>query len=64
MDFPGYGGEGSLKQICRETWFEQFDENDLAFLHQDKTDEGQESRFFKFIHRHGSERDRALNGRH
>lgn len=35
------------------TWgefFEKFDEAELSFLYQDKTDDGKVSRFHKFIH--------------
>jgi len=43
-------GQGrSLKQISWEEFFNTFDERDLAFLFQDKTKDGRESRFFKFI---------------
>jgi hypothetical protein len=43
--------EASLEPISWETFFETFDDRELAFLHQDKTADGQTSRFFKFIHR-------------
>ena len=32
-------------------FFEKFDESKLAFLYQDKTKDGKESRFFKFVER-------------
>ena len=35
------------------TWgefFEEFDDAELTFLYQDETEEGQKSRFYKFIH--------------
>lgn len=38
-----------LKEIDWDTFFQTFDESGLAFLFQDKTKEGKESRFFKFI---------------
>jgi hypothetical protein len=41
--------EQSLSEISWEEFFEIFDENDLAFLHQDKTSDGKMSRFNKFI---------------
>ena len=51
IDFPGFSGEGTLKSISWEEWFEKFDQNDLAFLYQEKTAEGRQSRFFKLIER-------------
>jgi hypothetical protein len=49
VDFPGYSGEGRLKKIAWEEFFEKFDEADLDFLYQDKTADGKLSRFFKFV---------------
>ena len=43
------GAGRSLKQISWEDFFNTFDERNLAFLYQDKTRNGKESRFFKFI---------------
>lgn len=43
--------EESLEPIGWETFFSTFESNDLAFLHQDRTDEGKTSRFFKFVQR-------------
>jgi hypothetical protein len=51
IDFPGFSGEGKLEEIPWEEFFEKFDENNLAFLHQDKTAGGQESRFNKLVSR-------------
>jgi hypothetical protein len=41
----------NLEEIDWDTFFRTFDESDLAFLHQDKTDDGKQSRFFKFVSR-------------
>lgn len=58
VDTGGEGGilridfgepEESLTPIDWDEFFEIFDENDLAFLYQDKTSEGGESRFNKFV---------------
>ena len=49
IDF-GDQDEG-LEEISWEEFFEAFDENDLAFLYQDETEGGGESRFNKFISR-------------
>ncbi len=51
IDFPGYSGEQSLERIDWDEFFEKFEESDLAFLYQDKTDDGQTSRFCKFVAR-------------
>jgi hypothetical protein len=51
IDFPGFSGGGSLKPISWEDWFDKFEESDLAFLYQDKTAGGKQSRFFKLIER-------------
>jgi hypothetical protein len=51
IDFPGFSGEDSLERTDWETWFAAFDENQLAFVHQDETAEGEESRFNKLISR-------------
>jgi hypothetical protein len=50
INFPGYSGEDSLEEISWEEWYEIFIERKLAFLYQDKTTEGKESRFFKLIY--------------
>ncbi|HET8612489.1 MAG TPA: hypothetical protein VFL92_06950 [Sphingomonas sp.] len=41
----------SLDPIEWDEFFRIFDENDLAFLHQDKTEGGETSRFNKFVQR-------------
>jgi hypothetical protein len=51
IDFPGFSGEESLERIGWDEWFEAFEENGLAFLHQDETDTGEESRFNKLVSR-------------
>lgn len=43
--------EDSLDRIGWEEFFEIFDDNNLAFLHQDKTGDGKLSRFNKFVER-------------
>jgi hypothetical protein len=49
LDFPGYSGGDSLEEISWEEWYKIFQDKELAFLYQDKTSEGKESRFFKLI---------------
>jgi hypothetical protein len=51
IDFPGYSGEDSLEEISWEEWYKIFKEEKLAFLYQDETSEGKESRFFKLVNR-------------
>ncbi|AKT43254.1 hypothetical protein [Chondromyces crocatus] len=51
IDFPGYSGEDTLEAISWEQWFKTFDESNLAFLFQERTADGQESRFNKLINR-------------
>lgn len=48
INFPGYA-EDNLKDISWEEFFRIFDDNDLQFLYQEKTKDGGESRFFKFV---------------
>ncbi|MCL5783989.1 MAG: hypothetical protein M1142_01375 [Patescibacteria group bacterium] len=53
IDFQG-DGEGpdpSLRPISWEEFFQTFDGKNLAFLYQDQTAEGKESRFFKLVSR-------------
>lgn len=40
-----------LEAISWEDFFRIFDQNDLAFLHQDRTADGEVSRFHKFVNR-------------
>lgn len=41
----------ALESISWDDFFKEFDAKKLALLYQDKTREGQQSRFFKFVHR-------------
>ena len=41
----------SLDAIEWDVFFEIFEKSDLAFLHQDKTEDGKLSRFSKFVSR-------------
>lgn len=51
IDFPGYSGDDTLEEISWEEFFRTFDQKRLAFLYQDETGEGEESRFFRLVHR-------------
>jgi hypothetical protein len=50
IDFPGYSGEGTLEEIGWDEWFEKFEAEDLTFLYQDQTADGDTSRFCKIIY--------------
>ena len=41
----------NLKEVDWDEFFDTFEEKKLAFLYQDKTKDGDESRFFKFVNR-------------
>ena len=56
IDFPGYGGHETLEEISWDEFFQKFEERQLAFLFQDETSQGKESRFFKLIRREASRR--------
>lgn len=49
LDFPGYSGGDTLKKIDWDEWYGIFQEKNLAFLYQEKTSGGKESRFFKLV---------------
>jgi hemerythrin-like domain-containing protein len=49
IDFPGFSGERSLREISWDEFFDKFDEEELAFLHQDRTSGGRTSRFCKLV---------------
>lgn len=51
IDYPGFSGEDTLEAITWEEFFAAFDENNLAFLYQEQTKDGEESRFSKLIDR-------------
>jgi hypothetical protein len=51
IDFPGFSGEDTLERVDWERWFAAFEQNNLAFLHQDETAQGKESRFNKLVSR-------------
>ena len=51
IDYPGRGDDDSLEEISWEEFFQAFEENDLAFLYQEETKAGEESRFSKLVSR-------------
>ena len=51
VDFPEEEADEGLESIGWDEFFKIFDSRQLAFLYQDKTVKGQESRFCKFVSR-------------
>ena len=51
IDFPGVGDDDALEEIPWNEWFDAFEENRLAFVYQEETNEGEESRFSKLVSR-------------
>jgi hypothetical protein len=62
IDYPGFSGEDTLEAITWEEFFEAFEDNSLAFLYQEETKDGKESRFSKLISR-DSEQEKSKNAR-
>jgi len=56
IDYPGFSGEERLEAITWDEFFKGFEENELAFLYQDETKSGSESRFSKLIDRNSAEK--------
>jgi hypothetical protein len=55
IDYPGHSGTQTLETISWDEFFQGFEENELAFLYQDETKAGDESRFSKLINRDSAE---------
>jgi hypothetical protein len=53
IDFPSDGMDPGLAEITWDDFFQKFDEEKLAFLYQDETNEGKTSRFCKLVDREG-----------
>ena len=51
IDYPGFSGEQRLEEISWDEFSRIFDENNLVFLYQEKTKDGGQSRFSKFVDR-------------
>lgn len=49
IDFPDYSGAESLERTSWETFFDKFDSENIEFLYQNQTADGQPSRFCKFV---------------
>lgn len=61
LDFPGYSGEQSLEPIDWNTWFQKFDEQGLALLHQETLANRQKSNFNKLVSRETVEASKRAN---
>jgi len=55
IDYKGFSGEDTLEKISWEEFFDAFEENNLAFLYQEKVSGGEKSRFSKLIDRDSPE---------
>lgn len=64
IDFPDQGHQDSLEAVSWDAFFRTFDERELAFLYQDETADGHESRFSRFIERDEEERGASKHGSH
>jgi hypothetical protein len=52
IDLPDFSGTGTLVRIEWDEWFQQFDDNELAFLHRDlRHSDGELDRFNKLVSR-------------
>ena len=49
--YEGVGDDSNLEDISWDEWFQAFDDNNLAFVYQEETSEGEESRFSKLVSR-------------
>ena len=61
IDYPGFTGEDTLEPITWKEFFKAFDENKLAFLYQEETKDGKESRFSKLIDRDSVTKSKAAH---
>jgi len=62
IDYAGFSGEDTLEEISWEEFFDAFEKNGLAFLYQEETKDGKESRFSKLVDR-DSVKERAKSAR-
>jgi hypothetical protein len=51
IDFPGRGKAQELEPISWDEFFEKFEQEKLAFVYQERTRAGRESRFSKLVAR-------------
>lgn len=51
IDMPRGAGAESLERVSWDEWFRTFDDNELAFLYQEETEDGSTSLFSKLVKR-------------
>ncbi|QKT02838.1 hypothetical protein HUS23_02920 [Ectothiorhodospiraceae bacterium 2226] len=51
INFPGSEADDKLEDLSWDAFFDKFEDQNLAFLHQDELKDGAESRFFKLVNR-------------
>jgi competence ComEA-like helix-hairpin-helix protein len=64
IDFPGFSGKDSLERIEWDEWFQQFDDNKLAFLYREmRHSDGDLDRFNKLVKRTSGSTSRRTSRR-
>mgnify|MGYP001189006163 CR=1 FL=1 len=63
IDFPGQGEDRRMEHLSWDEFFRKFDQENLAFVHQDFTADGEISRFSKFVDAGEAERRRGGDSR-
>ncbi len=56
LEFPGDYADTELERVSWDEWFEAFEQQELAFLHQEETEDGKLSHFNKLLSRQSVER--------
>lgn len=56
IDYPGYGDDDKLQAIEWDDFFDKFEERNLAFIYQEETADGKESRFSKLVERENNKK--------
>jgi hypothetical protein len=51
IEFPGYGKDEKLEPISWDEWFRKFDEQNLAFIYEERKADGEMSTFNKLVSR-------------
>jgi len=62
IDYPGQGDDSKLEPISWEEFFDKFDDNDLYMVMQERTADGEMSRFSKIIQECDVERESGGGG--
>ncbi len=51
IDYTGFSGKDDLEKISWDDFFDTFEQSKLAFVYQEETAKGEESRFSKLVSR-------------